>query len=184
MRLMFSRDRQGLVGTRWHGDHIVVVRDDAVVDSLRANDIERVVLVHAGEGESPGDVRAVLFELADRVVMLGAASGVVARVLFERQAFWSRRNCIWWASERSVAWASLLGKGRWPQWPQWLHMPMRVRVPQHEATTRAAAGALLEHAQFTGPHTWDERKRYRIERRRPFRGHTIGATPLHSGLPT
>ena len=175
MNWTFPRTKQGLVSTRWKGDDIVVVHDNKVIDSLRSADIERVVLVHAGEGESPGDVRAALFELADRVVLLSAASGVAARVLFERQAFWSRHNGIYWAAERSVAWASLLGKGLWP---------LRVRVPAYEAITRAAAGALLEHAQVTGPHTWDERKRYRIERRRPFRGHAIGATPLHSGLPT
>lgn len=175
MNWLFPRTKQGLVGTRWKGDDIVVVRDDKVIDSLRSNDIERVMLVHAGEGESPGDVRAALFEMADRVVLLSAASGVAARVLFERQAFWSRHNCIYWVAERSVAWTSLLGKGRWPT---------RLREPQHEAITHAAAGAWLEHAQVTGPHTWDERKRYRIERRRPFRGHAIGATPLHGGLPS
>ncbi len=175
MNWTFPRTKQGLVGTRWKGDDIVVVRDDKVIDSLRSHDIERVMLVHAGEGESPGDVRAALFELADRVVLLSATSGVAARVLFERQAFWSRRKCIYWAAERSVAWTSVVGKALWP---------LRVRVPPYEAITRAAAGALLEHTQLTGPHTWDERKRYRIERRRPFRGHAVGATPLHSGLPT
>lgn len=175
MNWMFPRTKQGLVATRWMGDDIVVVRDHKVIDSLRSNDIERVMLVHAGEGESPGDVRAALFEMADRVLLLSAASGVAARVLFERQAFWARRNCIYWAAERSVAWTSVLGKARWP---------LRVHVPPYEAIACAAAGALLEHAQVTGPHTWDERKRYRIERRRPFRGHAIGATPLHTGLPT
>lgn len=175
MNWTFPRTKQAPAATRWTGDDIVVVRDNKVIDRLRSNDIERVMLVHAGEGESPGDVRAALFELADRVVLLSAASGVAARVLFERQAFWSRRNCIHWAAERSVAWTSLFGKGLWP---------LRVRVPSYAAITCAAAGALLEHAEVTGPHTWDERKRYRIERRRPFRGHGLGATPLHSGLPT
>jgi hypothetical protein len=175
MNWMFPRTGHGLVSTRWTGDNIVVMRDNEVIDCLRSNDIERVMLVHAGEGESPGDVRAALFDLADRVVLLGAASGVAARVLFERQAFWSRRSRIYWVAERSVAWTSVLGKGRWP---------LRARVPPYEAITHAATGALLEHAQVTGPHTWDERKRYRIERRRPFRGHAIGAPPLHSGLPT
>lgn len=175
MNWMSAKAKQGFVSTRWQGDDIVVIRDNKVIDSLRSTDIARVMLVHAGEGESPGDVRAALFDLGDRVVLLGASSGVAARVLFERQAFWSRRACIYWAAERSVAWASLLGKGLWP---------LRTRVPQHAAVTRTVAGALLEHAQLTGPHTWDERKRYRIERRRPFRGHAIGATALHGGLPT
>lgn len=34
----------------------------------------------------------------------------------------------------------------------------------------------------TGPHTWDERKRHRIERRRPFPGRALGVTAAHSGM--
>lgn len=175
MKWMFPRAEQGLVSVRWQGDQLVVQRDDEVIDGWRESDIERVVLVHAGEGESPGDVRAALFELTDRVVLLSAVSGVVARVLFERQAFWSRRRCIWWAADSSVTWTSLFDPGRWP---------MRARLPRYKVVPRAASSAWLEHAQVTGPHTWDERKHYRIERRRPFRGHAIATTPLHSGLPS
>jgi hypothetical protein len=168
------RTQQAPVTTCWQADAIVVARGGEPIDRLRAGDIERVTLIHAGEGESPGEVRAALFELADRAVLLGAASGIAGRVLFERQAYWSQRHCIYWVGERRVAWPSLLGEPRWPLG--------RPRVPQHRTLAAAAAAALLDRAQVTGPHTWDERKRHRIERRRPFPGQPIGATAVHSGM--
>lgn len=168
------RTKQAPVGTCWWTDEIVVTQGGKLIDRLRAGDIERVTLVHAGDGESPGEVRAALFEMADRTVVLGAASGIAGRVLFERQAYWSQRNCIYWVGERRVAWPSVLGEPRWPL--------VRARVPQHRTLMPAAAASLFERAEVTGPHTWDERKRHRIERRRPFPGRAIGATPVHSGM--
>jgi len=147
--------------TSWQADEIVVTRGDELIDHLRADEIERVTLVHAGEGEMPGEVRAAIFEMADRVVLLGAASGIAGRVLFERQAFWSQRNCIYWISERCLSWPEIQGESRWP---------FARRVPQHRALTAAAARSLYEQSDLTGPHTWDQRKQHRIERRRPFRG--------------
>ena len=170
------RTKPASVSTCWQTDEIVVTRGDEVIDRLRAGDIERVLLVHAGEGESPAEVRAALFEMADRTVVLGAASGIAGRVLFERQAYWSQRNCIYWIGEPGVAWAAVLGHPRWPR--------AYLRLPQHRALTRAATASLLEHAQLTGPHTWDERKRHRIERRRPFPGRAIDAAAAHSGMLT
>lgn len=170
------RTQPASVSTRWQADEIVVARGDEVIDRLRADDIARVLLVHAGEGESPAEVRAALFEMVDRTVVLGAASGIAGRVLFERQAYWSQRNCIYWVGELGVAWTAVLGHHRWP-----LAHP---RLPQHRTLTRAAAASLLEHAQLTGPHTWDERKRHRIERRRPFPGRAVGDAPAHSGMLT
>lgn len=154
--------------TCWNGNAIVVARRGEPIDRLCSGEIERVTLIHAGAGESPGDVRAALFELAGRTVLLGAETGITGRVLFERQTYWSQRNCIYWVDQRRVAWPAVLGEPRWP----WL----RPRVPQYRSLAPAAAAALFEHAQSTGPHTWDERKRHRIERRRPFRGHAIAAT--------
>lgn len=170
------RTKRAPVGTCWWADEIVVTQGRELIDRLRAGAIERVTLVHIGDGESPGEVRAALFEMADRAVLLGATSGIAGRVLFERQAYWSQRNCIYWVGERGVTWPSVLGEPRWPL--------VRPRVPQHRTLTRAATASLLEHAEVTGPHTWDERKRHRIERRRPFPGHPIGATPVHHGMLT
>jgi hypothetical protein len=170
------RTKQAPVRTCWRADEIVVTQGGELIDRLRAATIERVTLVHAGEGESPSEVQAVLFEMADRAVLLGAASGIAGRVLFERQAYWSQRNCIYWVGERRVSWPSVLGEPRWPFG--------RPRVPQHRTLTPAAAASLLDRAEVTGPHTWEERKQHRIERRRPFPGHAIGATPVHSGMLT
>jgi len=163
------------VETCWHGEDILVTRGRVLIDRLHADDIERVTLVHAGDGESPGEVRAALFELAERAVVLGAASGITGRVLFERQAFWARRNCIYWVGERRVAWSSLPGAARWSL--------LRGRVPPHRTLTRTAAAALVDPGEAAGPQTWDERKRSRIERRRPFPGRTIGMAAAPSGLP-
>jgi hypothetical protein len=158
--------------TSWQADEIIVTRGDELIDHLRADDIDRVTLVHAGEGEMPGDVRAAIFEMSDRVVLICAASGIAGRVLFERQAFWARRNCIYWVSERSVSWPEMPGESRWL---------FTRRVPQHRELPPAAASALVERSEVTGPHTWDQRKQRRIERRRPFRGRAIGVTQSHSG---
>lgn len=161
------------IETCWQAEDIVVSQGRAVVDRLRADAIERVTLIHGGEGESPGEVRAALFELADRAVLLGAASGIAGRVLFERQAHWARRNCIYWVSERYVAWSSVPGEPRWSL--------LRARVPPHRALTHAAAAALVDRTEVAGPQTWDERKRLRIERRRPFPGRAVDA-PAHGGM--
>jgi len=170
------RTKQAPVRTCWRADEIVVTQGGELIDRLPAGEIERVTLVHAGEGESPGDVLAALFDMADRAVLLSAASGIAGRVLFERQAYWSQRDCIYWVDQRRVSWPSALGETRWPFG--------RPRVAQHRTLTPAAVASLLERAEVTGPHTWDERKRHRIERRRPFPGRAIGATPVHSGMLT
>ena len=161
--------------TSWQADEIVVTRGDEWIDHLRADEIGRVTLVHAAKGESPVDVRAAIFEMPDRAVLLGAASGIAGRVLFERQAFWAQRNCIYWVNERCVAWPEIQGETRWP---------FARHMPQHRPLTLAAAIALHEHAELTGPHTWDQRKQYRIERRRLFPGGVITATQSHYGAVT
>lgn len=168
------RTQPAPVCTCWQADEILVTRGGALIDRLRAGDIQRVTLVHTGEGESPGEVQAALFEMADRAVLLGAGSGIAGRVLFEHQAHWARRSCIYWVSERHVTWPAAMAETRWPL--------RRPRVPQHCALTPAAAESLLDRCEATGPHTWEERKRRRIERRRPFPGRAIGALPVHSGM--
>jgi hypothetical protein len=159
--------RETPLRSNWQGDEIVVTRGDELIDHLRADDIGSVTLVHADEGDSPGQVRAAIFELPDRVVWLGAASGIAGRVLFERQAYWSQRNCIYWVSERSVSWSEIQSESRWP---------FSRQLPQHRQLTPAAARSLLDPSDVTGPHTWDQRKQHRIERRRPFPGRAVDST--------
>jgi hypothetical protein len=169
------RTGQAPVKTCWRGDEILVAQGAERIDHLRASDIERVTLIHRGAGESPGDVRAALFEMAERAVLLRATSGVAGCVLFEHRALWTHRNCIYWVSERCVAWPSAVGAGRWPFG--------RTGLGQYQTLSPADAALLFERAAVTGPHTWDQRKQYRIERRRPFPGWGIGATPIHGGAP-
>jgi hypothetical protein len=167
--------REAHLRSSWQADEIVVIRGDELIDHLRADEIDRVTLVHADEGDSPGQVRAAIFELPDRVVLLGAASGIAGRVLFERQAYWSQRNCIYWVSERCVSWSEIQVESRWL---------FARQVPQHRQLTPAAARSLLDCSDVTGPHTWDQRKQHRIERRRPFPGRVIGSTQTHSSAMT
>jgi len=170
-----SRSEQWPVKTCWRGDEILVIQGAERIDRLPAGDIERVTLIHRGAGESPGEVRAALFEMTERAVLLRATSGVAGSVLFEHQAYWSHRNCIYWVAERCVAWSSAVSTMRWPFGSAGL--------PQHQGLSRADAAGLFGRAAATGPHTWDQRKQYRIERRRPFPGWVIGATPIQRAAP-
>lgn len=153
--------RDASVTTGWQADEIVVTRAGQPVERLRASDIDRVTLVHSGEGESPGEIRAVIFETTARAVLLSADTGIAGRVLFERQAYWAQRNCIYWINERRVSWPSNRAAARWP---------FASRQPQHGSLAPPALAAVLNQADLTGPHTWEQRKQRRIERRRPFRG--------------
>ena len=164
------KSREAPLHTSWQADEIVITRGDELIDQLPAEAIERVTLVHATGGDSPGEIRAAIFELTDRIVLVGAGSGIAGRVLFERQAYWSQRACIYWISERHVSWPEVRGESRWPFGRQ---------IPQHRNLAPTMLGALLERADATGPHTWDQRKQWRIERRRPFRGRAMGVSPAH-----
>jgi hypothetical protein len=167
-------DKPAPVKTCWRADEIVVTQGGQLIDRLRATRIDRVTLVHTGEGESPGEVRAALFQTVGRAVLLGAESGIAGRVLFERQAYWSQRRCIYWVAEGDVDWPMVFGKSRWPFG--------RPHLPHHCCLTSTAVATLLDRAVPSGPHTWDQRKQRRIERRRPFRGHAIGAASVHSAV--
>ena len=167
------RTEQPRVKACWRGDEIVVIQGAERIDRLHASDIRRVTLIHSGAGESPAEVRAALIETADRALLLRATSGIAGSVLFERQTYWSQRACIYWVGERCVVWPPALRGARWPF--------ARAALPEHRALSPADAASLLEGAAVTGPHTWDQRKQYRIDRRRPFPGWAIGATPMHGG---
>lgn len=161
--------------TGWQADEIAVTRGGESVDRLRADDIERVTLVHIGAGESPIEVHAAIFELPDRVVVLGAQCGIAGRVLFERQAYWAQRHCIYWVSHRRVAWPETEADSRWL---------FARQAPPHLQLTPAVAKTLFQRSDATGPHTWDQRKQYRFERQRPFGGRQVGATQVQGSLMT
>ena len=175
MQWTTAKARAPQLRTCWQAEGIVVTRGDELIDRLPADDIERVTLVHIGAGESPIEVHAAIFDLPERVVVLGAQCGIAGRVLFERQAYWSQRNCIYWVNNRLVAWPAIEGESRWS---------FARQLPPYQQLTPAQAGALFERSAVTGPHTWDRRKQYRFERQRPFGGRQVGATQVQGSLTT
>jgi hypothetical protein len=145
--------------TVWQGQDIVVFRNDAEVDRLHAPDIERVVLVHRGSGDTPGDLVQVVVEVGDSCLIFPADTGFAGRVNFERQAFWVERACVYWVNEARAPLPLRLRRGRW-----FLGLAHSVftRVPRTELA------ALIERWPLQGPQTWEQRKWRRIERARPF----------------
>src|ERR1700754_686564 len=85
--------------TAWQGQDIVVFRNEAEVDRLHAPDIERVVLVHRGSGDSPGDLVQAVVEIGDSCLIFPADTGFAGRVNFERQVYWAERGCVYWVNE-------------------------------------------------------------------------------------
>lgn len=145
--------------TAWQGQDILLYRNDQEVDRLHAPDIERVVLVHRGSGESPGDLVQAVVELGDSCLIFPADTGFAGRVNFERQAFWAERGCVFWVSEARAPLPLRLRRGRW-----FLGLTEAVftRVP------RAELAPLIARWPLQGPQTWEQRKWRRIARSRPF----------------
>jgi len=145
--------------TAWQGQDIVVYRNDTEVDRLHAQDIARVVLVHRGSGESPGDLVQAVVEVGESTLIFPADTGFAGRVNFERQAFWAERGCVFWVNESRAPLPLRLRRSRWLLG---LTTPVFTRVP------RADLAALIERWPLQGPQTWEQRKWRRIERSRPF----------------
>lgn len=145
--------------TAWQGQEIVVFREDEEVDRLNAAQIQRVVFVHRGSGDSPGDLVQAVVELTDDYLLFPADTGFAGRINFERQAYWTERACVYWVNEAHAALPLRLRRGRW-----FLGFapPSFMRVP------RAELAALVERWPVQGPQTWEQRKWRRIERSRPF----------------
>ena len=145
--------------TAWQGQEIVVYRNDLEVDRFDSALIERVVLVHRGSGESPGDLVLAVVELAQEVLIFPAETGFAGRVNFERQAFWAQRACVYWINEARAPLPMRLRRGRWFLG---LQGPLYARLP------RAELAGLIERWPLQGPQTWEQRKWRRIDRSRPF----------------
>ena len=145
--------------TAWQGQDIVVFRDDVEVDRLDAAQIERVVLVHRGAGDTPGDLLLALVELHETTLFFPADTGFAGRVNFERQAFWAERACVYWVNVARAPLPLRLRRGR-----GFLGLagPAFARLPREELAS-VVGGWPLE-----GPQTWEQRKWRRIERSRPF----------------
>ena len=61
--------------TAWQGPDLVVFRDDTEVDRFAAAQIERVIFIHRGAGDKPGDLLFALVELPDEHILLPADTG-------------------------------------------------------------------------------------------------------------
>jgi len=146
--------------TRWEGHDIGVYRNGARVDGFDARTIERVLLLYRGAGDFPGDVVQAVVELPDECLVFGAETGFAGRVNFERQAFWAERACVHWVSHARAPLPSRLRPGLGFLG---LNPPAYARVP------KAELAELMQRWPVQGAQTWDERKRWRIEREMPFR---------------
>lgn len=145
--------------TAWQGQDIVVYREDQEVDRVNAQAIQRVVFVHRGTGDSPGDLLYAVVETDDAALVFPDYTGFSGRVNFERQAFWAERGCVYWAPDARATLPGRLRRGRWfigASGPQF------VRVPRAELAT------LVDGWPLEGPQTWEQRKWRRIENSRPF----------------
>ena len=145
--------------TVWHGQDIVVYRDDQEVDRVPAAQVERVIFLYRDEGDSAGDLEHAVVELADECLVFAADTGFAGRVNFERQDFWAARACVYWVPQAKAALPSRLRRGRWV---------LPTGAPQFVRVPRAELAALIEHWPLQGPQTWEQRKWRRIEDRRPF----------------
>ncbi|HMC14027.1 MAG TPA: hypothetical protein VKI18_00240, partial [Albitalea sp.] len=61
--------------TAWHGQDIVVYRDEAEIDRVNAGQIERIVFVYAGNGDSPGDLEYAVAQTSDECIVFPADTG-------------------------------------------------------------------------------------------------------------
>lgn len=145
--------------TLWQQQDIVVYRDEVEFDRFAATRIECVYLVYRGHGDSPGDIGVSVVELDDGYALFEAETGFAGRVNFERHAFWQEKECVYWVSAASAALPWRLRLGAWPG-----NSPARAyrRLERNEIEGCVANWAL------EGPQTWEDRKRQRIERARPF----------------
>jgi hypothetical protein len=153
--------------TRWQHNDIVVLRDDVEIDRLDAARIERVCLVYRGHGDMPGDVAQSVVELAgdDGYALFEPNTGFAGRVNFERQSFWQERRCVYWVAAAAAPMPWRLRLGIWPG---------EANARAFRRLGRSQLPDIAEHWKLEGPQTWEDRKRRRLERMRPF-GHASGA---------
>ena len=167
-----------LLQTVWQGMDLLVNADGAEIDRIAADSIGRVVLVHRGAGDTPGDLSFAIIETGDDAVVLPASSGIAGRVHFERQTFWSERRCIYWVNEGKATLPRRLRPGLWFFGGK---RPGYMRVPRLEVS-----GA-IDKWPLEGPQTWEERKWDRIQKSRllapldqaPRRGRSSGGPSAH-----
>jgi hypothetical protein len=148
--------------TAWHGQDIIVYRDDEEVDRLAAEQIRRVIFVHRDRGDSSGDLVYALVELDEECIVFPDYTGFAGRVNFERHSFWAERGCVYWVSETRADLPASLRRGRWL---------LRHAGPAFARVARAELAGALDKWPLEGPQTWEQRKWRRIEE-----GHAFSST--------
>jgi len=156
--------------TAWQGPDLVVFRDEAEVDRFPAALIERVIFVHRGNGDTPGDLLFALVELPEEYILLPAETGFAGRVNFERLSFWSEKQCVYWVAEAKASLPTRLRRSLWLLRPG---APSYTRMPRSELASR------VEQWPLVGPQTWEQRKWMRIALSRPFAG--MNGVPTQPG---
>ncbi|MDB6001180.1 MAG: hypothetical protein JWP52_2879 [Rhizobacter sp.] len=163
--------------TAWQGQHIVVFRGDEEFDRVDSQNIERVMFVHRGPGDSPGDLAYAVIELQDEVLMFSPDTGISGRVLFERQQFWAERGCVFWVSEHMAPLPMRHRRGLWF---------LRRALPAFERLPRGELASSIDQWPMEGPQTWEQRKWLRIARNRPFAkavdDKAVAPVPSHAGV--
>jgi len=144
--------------TAWQGSDVVVFRDDAEVDRFTADRVERVIFVHRGTGETPGDMSFAVVELPDECIIFPAETGFEAACISSaRRSGKTSSACTGWPNRRHpcrhgcAAACGCCGPAR-----------------RHTADCLARNSSVLERWPVSGPQTWEQRKWLRIERSRPF----------------
>ena len=145
--------------TAWQGHDIVLFRDDAEVDRVSAPQVERIIFVYRGAGESAGDLMHAVVETSEHCFLLPANTGFAGRINFERVEYWAERGCVYWIHQSQAPLPLRLRRGRW-----WL----RLSGPGYSKLPHAELASIIDHWPLEGPQTWDQRKWRRIERSRPF----------------
>jgi len=145
--------------TAWPGHDIVLFRDDAEVDRVSAPQIERIIFVYRGAGESAGDLMHAVVETSEHCFLFPANTGFAGRINFERVEYWAERGCVYWIHQSQAPLPLRLRRGRW-----WL----RLSGPGYSKLPHAELASIIDHWPLEGPQTWDQRKWRRIERSRPF----------------
>ena len=143
--------------TAWKGMDLVVTRNGQEIDRVQADEIQRVVLVCRGTGDTPGDLLFAIIETVEDAVVLPADSGIAGRIHFERQAFWAARECTYWVGEAHATLPRRLRPG----------LGLLRRPPAgHMRVPRADVAAAIDQWPLEGPQTWEQRKWDRIVKSR------------------
>ena len=143
--------------TAWQGMELIVSQNGQEIDRIGADDIQRVVLVCRGAGDTPGDLVFALIETPTDAIVLPADSGIAGRVHFERQSFWQSRNCIYWVSEQRASLPMRHRRGRWF---------LRRSTPRFLRLPRVELAPVIDQWPLEGPQTWEQRKWDRIVKSR------------------